>query len=115
MGTSRRVAAALAVGAGIAFAYLVGGTLVLVPGLVIVAWVAGRGAPLVALGGLLSGFGLAWLAMIGVVSYRCGLDRGCVQPNVGAWVAIGAGILVVGVVVLVLAVRLDDDSDGSRS
>ena len=98
---------AIAIGAGVltAAAYLVAGPLALLPALVIWAYLLTRPAARGAVGrvvaaGLLVGFGVGWLAIVGRAAWACAQDTSCSFPDGPAWLALGAFVLAVGLAVL---------------
>jgi hypothetical protein len=54
-----------------------------------------------ALGGLLTGIGAIWLALLGRVALQCRGDEGCQAPNQESWLVAAALMLGIG-----LALRL---------
>jgi hypothetical protein len=72
--------------------------------LAVLAWVLGRGPGLPAIAGGLIGFGASWLLLIGRMSVACAADTSCTQPDtLWFWLAIGAGSLVAGAVLALVA------------
>jgi len=100
----RAFPAGLALGALLGFAYLVAPVIV-IPGLLAVAWLLSRFPRLAALSGAFVGFGLMWLVVIARVTWACSTDPSCVEPNVTFWLAIGVVLLAAGLL-LGLAARL---------
>src|SRR5258705_9439811 len=59
-----------------------------------------------AIGGLLSGFGACWLVLLGRVAITCratGDEPGCEAPGIESWLAVGAGIIVIGIALTIFA------------
>lgn len=95
----------LAVGAVLGVCYAVGAGLLLWPGLVLVALLAATGPLSARLGGVLTGFGVVWFALLAAVTWTCARQPSCVQPNETFWVIIGAAILAPGLVLDLIAWR----------
>ncbi len=83
-------------GAATGLAFLVGGTLVLIPGVVFLVRAAVEPPRLLGAGGFLAGLGGAWFAMIGQATWRCAVDVSCSQPDMAPWLEVGAAILLAG-------------------
>ena len=92
----------LAFGLVLGLAYLVV-PLTLLPGLVVLGWLLSRFPRLAGLSGAFVGFGLMWLALIGQVTWTCANDPSCVEPNATFWLAIGAVILLIGLLLGMIA------------
>ncbi len=63
------------------------------------------GARAAAIGGLLTGFGAIWLALLGRVAITCRADGGfgCQAPGIEPWLAVGAGVLAIGLALTTIA------------
>jgi hypothetical protein len=62
--------------------------------------------PAAATGGLLTGVGLAWVALLGRVALTCratGVELGCQAPGIEDWLAVGVGLLGAGIAISALA------------
>ncbi len=88
-----------------------GGFLLLVvpPGgllLVVVAavLVVRRGKALPGLGGVLVGVGVIWAFFLGRTWLTCTAEVGCFTPTIDAFLAIGLGLLAIGVALSILSV-----------
>jgi len=58
-----------------------------------------------AAGGLMTGLGISWVVLLGRVALTCratGDDLGCRAPGIESWLAVGLGMLAVGVVLTAL-------------
>ena len=58
-------------------------------------------------GGLLTGVGVAWIALIGRVALTCratGSELGCQAPGIEGWLVFGFGILGGGLAITALAI-----------
>jgi len=92
----------LVLGGLLGFAYLLY-PLTLFPSLLVWVWLLTRSPRLPAIAGGLIGYGAAWLAVIGRVSWDCATDATCTQPNIlPLWLAIGALFLAMGLVLLLI-------------
>ena len=99
----RRWATGLLVGLVVGVGVLVGGAIVAPIGIAAVALLAaepGRDAPV---GGLLSGFGGAWLVLFLRADLSCGKD--CIGPDVTPWYGFAAVLLVIGIVLTARTLR----------
>ena len=91
--------AGLTVGAGAGFLAL---ELPVLGWLIAIAFLAGGLVSrrlLAAAAGLLVGSGLTWTTLIGRVALTCrgsGVELGCRAPGIKTWLAVGAGILALG-------------------
>jgi hypothetical protein len=59
-----------------------------------------------AIGGLLTGFGACWLVLLGRVAITCqatGDELGCHAPGIEPWLAVGAGVLAIGLALTIVA------------
>jgi hypothetical protein len=58
-----------------------------------------------AIGGLLTGFGAIWLALLGRVAITCRATDGfgCHAPGIEPWLAVGAGVLAIGLALTIVA------------
>lgn len=58
-----------------------------------------------AIGGLLTGFGAIWLALLGRVAITCRAADGfgCQAPGIEPWLAVGAGVLAIGAALTIVA------------
>lgn len=59
-----------------------------------------------AIGGLLTGLGAIWLVLLGRVAVTCqarGDEIGCHAPGIEQWLAVGAGMLAIGLALIVVA------------
>jgi hypothetical protein len=83
----------LVLGAVMGFAFLVAGTVTLLPGLFVWIWLAVQRPRWLGVAGGLIGFGGSWLILLGRASWSCANDVSCSQPNPFPWLAI-AGLLV---------------------
>jgi hypothetical protein len=63
------------------------------------------GARAAAIGGLLTGFGAIWLALLGRVAITCRAADGfgCQAPGIEPWLAVGAGMLAIGLALTTIA------------
>ena len=89
--------AGVVLGAGMGVALLVAGTLTLLPGLVVWAWLFVKRPRFVGASGGLLGFGAGWLLVFGQAAYRCATDATCTQPDLRPWLGLGAAIAIAGV------------------
>lgn len=99
----RRWAIGLVVGLIVGVGVLIGGAMVGLIGIaavVLLTFEPGRDAPV---GGLLTGFGAAWLALFLRADASC--REGCTGPDLTAWYAIAGVMLVVGVVLTIRTFR----------
>ncbi len=101
----RAFLAGLTVGAFLSLAVLLAGTLILLPGVIVIAWLIARQPPVTAAAGALIGSGATWLLVIGQATWRCAQDPSCGQPDMTGLLAFGAALLVAGVAVRLLAMR----------
>jgi len=92
-------------GAATGLAFLVGGTLVVIPGAVFLVLAAVEPPRLLGAGGFLAGFGAAWIVTVGQATWRCASDASCSQPDMASWLGVGAAILLAGVALSLLAWR----------
>jgi YndJ-like protein len=100
----RRWATGLLVGLVVGVGVLIGGPMVGLIGVAAVVLLAiepGREAPV---GGLLTGFGAAWLALFLRADASCG--SGCTGPDLTPWYAFAGVMLLVGVVLTIRAFRV---------
>jgi hypothetical protein len=59
-----------------------------------------------AIGGLLTGIGACWLVLLGRVAITCqatGDELGCHAPGIEPWLAVGAGVLAIGLALTIVA------------
>ena len=99
----RRWATGLVVGLVVGVGVLIGGVMVALIGLIAVILLTiepGRDAPV---GGLMAGFGAAWLTLFLRADASCG--EGCVGPDLTAWYALSSVMLVVGLVLTARTLR----------
>jgi hypothetical protein len=64
------------------------------------------GPRVMAIGGLLTGLGAIWLVLLGRVALECQAPAGaigCSAPGIEQWLAVGAGMLAIGVALTVVA------------
>ncbi len=103
---SARLAWTVGLVAGLAagFVTIEGGMPGWIPTAVIYAWAILSRPAFAALAGLLVGHGLMWMGLLGRVALTCSLPT-CEAPGIGSWIAAGAVLLVVGVVVTIRALR----------
>jgi YndJ-like protein len=100
----RRWRTGLLVGLVVGVGILVGGPMVGLIGIAAIALLVvepGRDAPV---GGLMSGFGAAWLALFLRADASCGAD--CVGPDLTAWYAIAGVMLLVGIALTIRTFRV---------
>jgi hypothetical protein len=65
------------------------------------------GPRVAAIGGLFTGLGAVWLALLGRVAVECRApdgEIGCHAPGIEPWLAVGAGMLAIGVVLTIATV-----------
>jgi hypothetical protein len=65
-----------------------------------------RGPRAAAIGGLLTGLGACWLVLLGRVAITCqatGDELGCHAPGIEPWLAVGAGVLTIGLALTIVA------------
>ena len=86
----------LTVGSVVGVGVLVAGTLVAVIGLAAVVLLAFRPPRDAPVGGLLCGFGTAWLALFLRVQLTCG--EGCGPIDLVPWIAFAGAMLAIGIV-----------------
>jgi hypothetical protein len=99
----RRWATGLLVGLVIGVGVLVGGVIIAPIGIAAVLLLAvepGRDAPV---GGLLAGFGAAWLVLFVRADLSCGQD--CIGPELTPWYALALVLLITGVALTARTVR----------
>ena len=63
------------------------------------------GPRVAALGGLFTGMGAIWIALLGRIALTCratGGDLGCHAPGIEPWIAFGGAMLAVGIALTVL-------------
>lgn len=95
--------------AGLALGALGGFLLLVLPpaGLVLVVativLVSRTGRALPGLGGVLFGVGSVWAAFLGRVWLTCTAEVGCFAPTIDAFLAIGVGLLALGLMLSVLS------------
>ena len=102
--------AGLVLGAASGFGVLelgVFGTVLLLASILVIAW---KGPCLVAAGGLVTGCGALWTALLSRVALTCGAgaffpDPSCSTNDLTAWVTGSAAILVIGLVVSAAGLR----------
>jgi hypothetical protein len=105
----------LVLGAFLGLAFLLA-PVTLLPALFVWTWVIARRPRFVPASGALIGFGALWVLLIGQAAWRCAEDPSCTQPDVGPWLALGAGLVGVGIALgLYSARRLRADSLSHRS
>jgi hypothetical protein len=97
--------AGLVLGAFLGLLVLVGGTLVLVPGLFVWAYLMARRPRFASASGGLIGFGAAWLLLLGQAGWRCASDPSCSQPDLTPWLAFAAALVAAGGVLGLLGLR----------
>jgi len=100
---ARRWWLGLTVGLIVGVGVLIAGTLVALIGfaaVILLAMEPPRDAPV---GGLLSGFGGAWLALFARVQLTCG--DGCGPTDLVPWIAFAAAMLLIGIVLTGRVVR----------
>jgi hypothetical protein len=103
-----RIGVGAAFGATIGALYLVAGVFAFVPLVVAVVWVGAGDRPRIVGGGMLTGFGAAWLAMFAVATVAgCGTTSagGCTAPDLTPWVVLACAIIAVGVALIVFGLR----------
>ena len=91
----RRWFTGLVIGLVFGLATLIGGTLMGMLGLIAAGLLSVRPGRVLAIGGVLTGFGACWLFVIGTADARCGL--GCSGPDITPWLAASGVMLAVGV------------------
>ena len=91
----RRWFTGLVIGLVFGLATLIGGTLMGMLGLVAAGLLSVRPGRMLAIGGVLTGFGACWLFVIGTADARCG--PGCSGPDITPWLAASGFMLAVGV------------------
>ena len=91
--------AGLVLGLAVGAAFLEVGALVLIPGIVTLAWAGSKGSSLAGASGWLIGFGVGWLTMLGQASLGCANDPSCSQPDVMPWVVLGVVVAGAGLIV----------------
>jgi hypothetical protein len=65
------------------------------------------GPRLMAIGGLFTGLGAIWLVLLGRVALECRApagEIGCSAPGIEQWLAVGAGMLAIGIGLTIVAV-----------
>ena len=65
------------------------------------------GPRVAAIGGLFTGLGAVWLVLLGRVALECRApdgEIGCHAPGIEQWLAVGAGMLAIGVALTIVAV-----------
>jgi len=90
----RRWFTGLVIGLVFGLATLIGGTLMGILGLVAAGLLSVRPGRMLAIGGVLLGFGACWLFVIGTADARCG--PGCSGPDITPWLAASGAMLAVG-------------------
>ncbi len=78
--------------------------------LVFVGLIVWKGPRLPAAAGLITGLGLFWTLAFARVMFECAVEnatpgRGCEAGDIGGWVAVAAGITLVGAIATVVAAR----------
>ena len=78
--------------------------------LVFVGLIVWKGPRLPAAAGLITGLGLFWTLAFARVIVECAVEnatpgRGCEAGDIGSWVAVAAGITLVGAIATVVAAR----------
>jgi hypothetical protein len=64
------------------------------------------GPRIAAIGGLLTGFGIVWLVLLGRVAIECQApdgEIGCQAPGIEGWLAVGGAILAIGLGLSIVA------------
>jgi hypothetical protein len=89
----------LVLGAVMGFAFLVAGTVTLLPGLFVWIWLAVQRPPWLGVAGGLIGFGGSWLILLGRASWSCANDVSCSQPNPFPWLAIACLLVASGAII----------------
>ena len=116
LGGDRRITAAaawlsgLVLGVASGFLVIEFGVLGLTFLAVAVLLIAWKGPRLLALGGLLSGFGLLWTVLFARVQLTCGPramlpESGCSSDDLSRWILGSAGVFVLGLVLSAVALR----------
>jgi hypothetical protein len=93
----------LVLGAVMGVAFLVAGTLTLIPGLFVWIWLAVQRPRWLGVAGGLIGFGGAWLILLGRAAWSCANDVSCSQPSPLPWLAIAALLVASGVMIGLVA------------
>jgi hypothetical protein len=95
----------LVLGALMGLAFVVGGTLTLIPGMFIWAWVIARRPRFVGASGGLIGFGASWVLLIGQAGWRCSNDASCSMPDLSPWFGLAAVMVAAGLALGLASVR----------
>jgi hypothetical protein len=93
----------LVLGAVMGVAFLVAGTLTLIPGVFVWIWLAVQRPRWLGVAGGLIGFGGAWLILLGRAAWSCANDVSCSQPSPLPWLAIAALLVASGVMIGIAA------------